>query len=1812
MGSTRPRRRSLLLLAGVALSLLPTAVASTLGPVVVLAKAPKPGTPVQHAPHLAPLGPGAAGSSGEIYGVATPSDSVTVAVGTFTPGNGVTIGLIETRSGSQWISTAAPVPAGATQQSAAAKVLKVACPSTTVCMAVGWYTDNSGNRQGLLLNLSGSTWTATKAPLPNPAANPVAGISRIVCTSTASCVAVGDYNLLGGGAGGVIETYSSGSWSAVNAPVPSNAINVSGLSSISCPTTGACVAVGSYDLPGPVQTGLLEVLSGGSWTATQAPFPASSNYTYLNDVSCWSSTSCEAIGFYNDTTTSNIYGLIETLASGTWTGTQAPSPSNATTNPWEEMYSISCPSSGFCQASGTYETSSMAPGVILSLAGGSWSASEAPEPANIGPSGEVSVPFVTCTSSTSCVLADEYPITSSDSPGALDELSSGSWSSLEAPGTDGTGTYYLSIACSSVGNCVAGGASVEPSASGSSPFISIETGGSWGYLIAPGATLPPLGGNVTAAEAPTGQDSCWSCTANGSAQGTATSHPINTESGNFFHVFTDISIPGRSYPLAVTRTYNSQNASVNGPFGYGWNFNYGMSLTVSGTSPNEVATITQEDGSQVTFTQPSSGNVWSPTAPRTIATLTANTGGTWRFLRKAKDTYNFNSSGQLTSMVDLNGYTTTLSYTSGKLTTVTDPASRTLSIGWTGSLITSVADSNVSGNTRTVTYQYNDGNGNLTDVLDVNGGHTQFVYNTSHQMTTMYDSNCYAANQAHAGTCPGVINNYNTNGTVAWQKDDLGRETSFTYSGTPGSAAGGTTLTTDPSGNQTFEAYQYGIRTSLTHGYGTGAAATTYYAFDPATLTPIYTLDPNGSATTQTVDSSGSVLTSTDPLGHVTTKTYNSFNEPLTVQDGNGVTTTNTYDSNGNLTSTSTPVTGTTCTCEVVTYNHTDSSHPGDITNLVDGDGKTTYLGYDTNGNRVEVKDPLGNVSGSVYNADGWLTASYTPKAGCTWGSTPPTGCSSTYETQYSYIISGTTLDEFGDVQKVTDPLSHATAYTYDANRNLLTTTDGNGNSTTNAYDLANELCWTLPGATSSNTCASPPTNGRVTDYNLDGTVADQKDGKGNAILTYGYDSLGRVTSSTDALGNVTNYVRDGNGNVLNKIDPGGSCTGTVSKCMTNTYDADNELTTVAYSDNSSENITSATYDGDSQRTAMTDGTGSSSRVFDNLHRLTSYTNGNGAPVGYTYNLRNEPLTVVYPGTSHTATYTYDDAARMNSLTDWLSSTASTFGYDANSNLTADTLRNGVTDTYTPNAADQLTGTSDKHGTATIFAATYTRDSNGQVASDSSQASAQRNYKYTALNQLCYAGSANTNACTSPPTSSYPYSYDNADNLTYMENSMQSGKNTQAFNAADELCWTVSGVSSNTCSSAPTGATAFNYDTKGDRTSMVPTTGSAICDTYDQPNRLTQIQMGTGSTCTTPTTVGTYAYDGDGLRQSKSVSGTTTQYLWSGPGGNLLQEQAGSANPTLYIYGPGGLPVEQINNTTAYFFAHDQLGSTRALSSSTGAKKSTFDYDPYGNVVKCTAATVTEGGTNECSGTSIGVESLMYSGQYRDDESNLYYLRARYYDTTTATFLNSDPAVAATMAPYGYVKGNPLNETDRSGMISFAQMVRSSGISAATQMFRQIGQQCSSWLDPGLCMSAAMCGSAQECHDVAQGAADTYAELENGMAHPCQNGRVPFGNLLTFSLSQAQTLLTETKAAFIVSAGQIAWQNADASCRAYSAAAGAIAVGSLGAASIAVGGGIAVGGAIDIAEGIHLGGLAAAGGGVGTLGAGTLASQSCA
>jgi hypothetical protein len=149
----------------------------------------------------------------------------------------------------------------------------------------------------------------------------------------------------------LIETYSSGAWSAGEGALPANAnlIPQANLDAVSCPASGSCVAAGSFvDADGNRQA-LVDTLVDGSWIPGEPPLPpmaAADPDAQLNAISCPTTTSCVAVGSYeSSSTTVEQPPLIETLAGSTWTPLAAPIPSNAGSG---NLNGVSCPGDGSC------------------------------------------------------------------------------------------------------------------------------------------------------------------------------------------------------------------------------------------------------------------------------------------------------------------------------------------------------------------------------------------------------------------------------------------------------------------------------------------------------------------------------------------------------------------------------------------------------------------------------------------------------------------------------------------------------------------------------------------------------------------------------------------------------------------------------------------------------------------------------------------------------------------------------------------------------------------------------------------------------------------------------------------------------------------------------------------------------------------------------------------------------------------------------------------------------------------------------------------------------------------------------------------------------------------------------------------------------------------------------------------------------------------------------------------------------------------------------------------------------------------------
>jgi len=402
----------------------------------------------------APVPNNAAATSAGLFSVVCVAADSCTAVGAYDDLSGDDQVLIDTVSAGVWQATEAPLPGNAGGDLPIAYLSSVACASAGSCTAVGTYGDTADNTEGLIETLSKGTWQVEEAPLPSDASDSQDVIlDAVACPSSRFCTTVGTYY----GASGkedLIEALSGGVWTAIEAPLPSDAAGGGEtLSSVVCPSTDTCLAVGTYLGSSDVTLGVIDTLSGGTWGATEAPTgsPETDSVDSFGPVACASRTKCAALVSH----ASNSQGLIDTLSKGTWHTTNAMSPSNASSFE-ASLNSVACPSTGACTVAGTYDNSSGdTRDLIGTLSGGTWSALDAPLPSGAPDITVSSFGPVACASATVCDIAGEVGFGGYGEP-FIDALSGGTWTSGVAPGpsdSDSRTTTVADVACGPPSTC---------------------------------------------------------------------------------------------------------------------------------------------------------------------------------------------------------------------------------------------------------------------------------------------------------------------------------------------------------------------------------------------------------------------------------------------------------------------------------------------------------------------------------------------------------------------------------------------------------------------------------------------------------------------------------------------------------------------------------------------------------------------------------------------------------------------------------------------------------------------------------------------------------------------------------------------------------------------------------------------------------------------------------------------------------------------------------------------------------------------------------------------------------------------------------------------------------------------------------------------------------------------------------------------------------------------------------------------------------------------------------------------------------------
>ena len=239
---------------------------------------------------------------------------------------------------------------------------------------------------------------------------------------------------------------------------------------------------------------------------------------------------------------------------------------------------------------------------------------------------------------------------------------------------------------------------------------------------------------------------------------------------------------------------------------------------------------------------------------------------------------------------------------------------------------------------------------------------------------------------------------------------------------------------------------------------------------------------------------------------------------------------------------------------------------------------------------------------------------------------------------------------------------------------------------------------------------------------------------------------------------------------------------------------------------------------------------------------------------------------------------------------------------------------------------------------------------------------------------------------------------------------------------------------------APNAGIFYTFDNNGNLIGKEERNGSGRAQTvtsysYDYENRLTGVEIEQGQ----HRTIVTFSYDPFGRRLSKVVereangngqnghgcddrrpAPRVTRYLYDNEDIVLEYDDRGEILAR-YLHGPGiDEPLAMKRKNALYYYHADGLGSITALNDQNGYVVRKYDYDSFGNMKPEQRQTG---------------QPYTYTAREWDDETGLYYYRARYYDPAIGRFITRDPiGFKGGMNLYSYVQNNPVNFKDAKGL----------------------------------------------------------------------------------------------------------------------------------------------------------------------------------
>ncbi len=632
-------------------------------------------------------------------------------------------------------------------------------------------------------------------------------------------------------------------------------------------------------------------------------------------------------------------------------------------------------------------------------------------------------------------------------------------------------------------------------------------------------------------------------------------------------------------------------------------------------------------------------------------------------------------------------------------------------------------------------------------------------------------------------------------------------------------------------------------------------------------------------------------------------------------------------------------------------------------------------------------------------------------------------------------------------------------AYDYDDNGNLIEALNNRGTTDT-GDDIRFRYCYNGDGtpqridpapagtALDTDTTAGCGTasqgNDTLYSYNTAGELTTIDPPGPHRTQTFTYDALSRIATIRDGRGVITRFAYDALDRTT-RIDY--EFTSTSTTLSTQTLSGQSlTLALIPPDDEPDPNSPSTqttwitySYDPNGNLTARSDSSGNTTFQYDALNRMTKEApESPSAVTTYTYDAASNVTSITASDEPAPVTYAYDKTNLVSSIIDQAGRTT-TFGYNNRSLRTDTTYPNGVVMkaawddsrrmrcTYAYTGTAPTTGTDNcptpSTGLLTFFRYDYTdtvagvqTDTNRREAVTGRDGSAT-SYDYDPISRLTQASTTNT---TGAITRKHGYTYDKVGNLTKEEltgTAVANETRTQAYNTANELCWTAQGAHAPDCAGAPAGATTYGYDAAGNLESA----SSGLSADYSLRNHTVAI--------TPPGSTTAIDMEYTDATQDRRILAGDTRMAYNQLG--LSSQGPTNRNKaSWFVRDPDGTLVAMLNsnNNGDLYYLLDAQGSVVATTDTTGSLVRRYAYEPYGEQINPDTA---------------DTNPWRYASGYYDTTTGMLKFGTRYYMPHLTRWTQPDPVTGKptnpmTLNTYAYVGGNPTNFTDPTGNLSRA------------------------------------------------------------------------------------------------------------------------------------------------------------------------------